>query len=221
MTQTQTALVLGATGLVGRALVSRLLADERYRQVRLLLRRPPALRHPKLEPLLADFERLDAHAPAFAVDHCFVCLGTTLKRAGSRGAFARVDHDYVLQAARLAAAAGVRRFLWISALGADAGSRLFYNRVKGQVERDVAQLPLQWTAVRPSLLLGERDESRPAERAGILLARALGWLLMGPLRPYRAIEADQVAANMIRLANGQRPAPGMQYVAGDGDGAGA
>ena len=158
-TRARSALVLGATGLVGAALLARLLDDPRYASVRVLARRPLSRRHPKLSVEIADFERLDAHAHAFAVDDVFCCLGTTLRQAGSRAAFRRVDFDYVLAAARLCVAAGAGHYLWISAVGASPASAAFYSRVKGELEAAIARLPLRrWTAVRPSLLLGARAE---------------------------------------------------------------
>ena len=208
-----TALVLGATGLVGRSLLTRLLADPRYQQVRVLVRRPLQLAESKLEQRLVDFEKLATETDAFRVDHVFCCLGTTLKQAGSRRAFRRVDYDYVLEAARLAAAADVSQFVWISAVGADPRSRIFYSRVKGELEQAVAALDLPgWSAVRPSLLLGRRDESRPAEALGTVIGSRLGWLLRGRLARYRPIAADSVAAGMIALANGERPPASLEFI---------
>lgn len=207
-----TALVLGATGLVGRALLERLLQDDAYTRVSVLARRPPRREHPRLAVREADFERLDAQADAFAVDHVFCCLGTTLKQAGSRAAFRRVDYDYVLQAARLAARSGAGHFVWISSLGTSPDSRVFYSRVKGELEAAVAGLPLRaWSAVRPSLLLGQRSERRAGEAMGIVLGRAISPLLVGPLRVYRPIAATRVAEGMIALANGKPPPRELEY----------
>lgn len=210
-----TALVLGATGLVGQSLLAQLLADARYDAVRVLARRPLPLQDPRLVVRTLDFDALEAEVATFEVDHVFCCLGTTLKRAGSREAFQRVDYDYVLTAARLAAAAGAGHFLWVSALGATPRARVFYSRVKGELEEAIAGLPLRrWTAVRPSLLLGPRTEHRPGEAAAIALTRPLHWLLAGPLRVYRPIPAATVAAAMIALAQGEAAPPGLQLRSG-------
>ena len=199
--QGRSALVLGGTGLVGGHLLDLLLADDAFARVVALGRRGAGRRHAKLEERTADFERLEAAGDAFAVDDVFCCLGTTIRAAGSREAFRRVDHDYPLAAARLASGRGARRFLLVTALGADAGSRVFYNRVKGEVERDVAALPFGGVALlRPSLILGERSGRRPAEAAAQAVFGALGFLFAGPLRRYRAVPARAVARAMVRLA---------------------
>lgn len=206
-----TALVLGATGLVGRALVRRLLDDARCSEVRVLARRALPLAHPKLQVTVVDFDALAAHAASFRVDHVFCCLGTTLERAGSPTAFRRVDFDYVVDAAHLSAQAGVAHFVWVSSIGADARSRAFYTRVKGEAEDAVAALPLaRWSAVRPSLLLGEREERRPAEDLAARVLAPLAPLMRGPLRRYRPIDADSVAASMIALAHDGMPPHGLE-----------
>lgn len=200
-----TALLLGATGLVGGHVLDLLLADPAYRRVTVLGRRPLARMDPKLDQRTADFDRLRDHEISFAVDDVFCCLGTTIAAAGSQEAFRRVDHDYVVEAARLAAAHGSGSFLLVSSSGADAGSRIFYSRVKGEAEEAIRNMPLRGAVfLRPSLLLGERDESRPGEKFAQRLMPALGWMLVGPLRRYRAVEASTVARAMVRLAK-ERP----------------
>ncbi len=140
-------------------------------------------------------------------EHCddlFCCLGTTIRKAGSQDAFRRVDHDYPLALARLGKAAGAQQFLMVSALGADARSPVFYSRVKGEAEHDIAAIGLQKAIfMRPSILLGERHEPRPGERAGIFVGQLIAPLLVGPLRKYRPIHADDVAAAMLYAANNE------------------
>ena len=198
----RSALLLGATGLVGSRCLDLLLADERYRRVRVVARRRPGLRHARLDFHQLDFEELEARPALFRVDDVYCCLGTTIAKAGSEAAFRRVDLDYPVRAAELALEAGADQFLVVSALGADPGSRLFYNRVKGEMEVAVKRLPFRavWI-LRPSLLLGERAERRPGERIATLLLRPLAPLMRGRLRRYRPIEARDVAAAMLALAH--------------------
>jgi uncharacterized protein YbjT (DUF2867 family) len=193
------ALLTGASGLVGGHCLRLLLAEPAYGRVIALGRRALPLQHPKLEQKLVDFAHIADLVPR--ADDVYCCLGTTIKKAGSQAAFRRVDHDYVVALAQAAKQAGARRFLLVSALGANPRSRIFYSRVKGEVERDMSAVP--FTAVhifRPSLLLGERTESRPLERLAFAVLKALTPLLVGPLRPYRPIAAQTVARAMIRAA---------------------
>jgi uncharacterized protein YbjT (DUF2867 family) len=195
------ALLAGASGLVGSGCLQRLLANGQYTQVVALVRRPLPLAHEKLTQAVVDFDRLESTSPAGPIDDVYCCLGTTIRKAGSQAAFRRVDFDYPVALARAARTRGASRFLLVSALGADPSSRVFYNRVKGEVEEAVRSAGIEQTwFFRPSLLLGERAESRPAERAGIAFARLVSPLLRGPLFRYRAVEADAVAAAMISVA---------------------
>lgn len=211
MTETATpagaasALLLGATGLVGGQVLDLLLNDPAYGRVVVLGRRAVDRQHPRLHQQVADLGRLDEHAPLFSVDDVFCCLGTTIRAAGSQEAFRRVDHDYVVSSARVAASAGARRYLLVTAAGADAGSRIFYNRVKGEAEAGVRAQPFEGVVIlRPSLILGPRAERRTAEALAQKLAPALGVLMVGPLRRYRAVEAVTIARAMVRMAK-QRP----------------
>lgn len=192
------ALVAGATGLVGRELLRQLAAHGGYGRVTALVRRSADLPTMVL-PLLADFERLADAGERLAADDVYCALGTTIRTAGSRAAFRRVDHDYVVTLARLAREHGARHFLLVSSLGADPRSRVFYSRVKGEVEAAVRALGYpSLTIVRPSLLLGERSEFRLGES----LMKALGPLLP---RRYRPVHARAVAATLIRAAVEERP----------------
>lgn len=199
------ALVLGATGLVGQQLVRQLLADKRYTEVVCLVRRPLPQQlfgvHPKLQPVVIDYAELDEYAGYFSFEHIYVCLGTTIKQAGSQAAFRKVDFEYVHAAAQLAALNGAHSFVWISSVGANAQSGNFYLRVKGELENAIMNMSQlrNASAVRPSLLLGERNESRPGERFGILFGNLVAPLMVGPLRKYRPIEAAKVAQQMTVL----------------------
>lgn len=197
----RTALLVGATGLVGGHCLDLLLSEPAHARVVVLGRRPLGRSHPRLEERVVDFDRLEETAGIGPVDELFCALGTTIAKAGSREAFQRVDHDYPLAAARLAARGGARSCLLVSALGADPASRVFYNRVKGETEEALQRLPLERVVIlRPSLLLGERTERRRGEAVATALSRPLRALMVGPLRRYRPIPAREVAAAMVRLA---------------------
>lgn len=198
---TRTALVAGATGMVGTALLQRLAADAGYREVRVIGRRPPALAGAKVRFIESDFGNLAALAHELAVDDVFCCLGTTIRKAGSQAAFERVDYQMVVDLARAAHQAGAKRFLVISAVGASERAAAFYSRVKGRMERAVRELPFEAVhIVRPSLLLGDRAERRPGEQAAQALAPWLSPVLRGPLAKYRAVPAEDVAAALVTLA---------------------
>lgn len=211
-TQPRTAVVAGASGLVGGLLLDALLEEPLYREVLSLGRRPLPKQHPKLVQRTVDFARLGDEALP-SVDDAFCCLGTTIKKAGSQEAFRAVDHDAVLAFARATKQAGARRFLVVTALGADPGSRVFYNRVKGEVQEHLKGVGFESLVIlQPSLLLGDRSESRPGEHAAIVASRVLAPLL----RPFasRPIEARTVARAMLALA---REAPKGVKVAPSGE----
>jgi len=195
------AVVAGATGLVGSELVRRLLAQRAYRRIVALSRRPLDP-NPRLEVVEAAYDQLHrvldpATRRSEPID-VFCCLGTTIRSAGSHEAFRRVDRDYVVALGRWARDADARRFVVVSAAGADASSRVFYNRVKGEMERELAALGLPSLVIaRPSLLAGERDEFRPAERVALALTRPMRALLPATVRP---IAAADVAQAMIDAA---------------------
>ena len=195
----RTALLAGATGLVGRALLSLLLASKHYRSVHVLLRRaaPDLNASAKLKVHQVDFARLPAAFPK--VDDVFIALGTTIKIAGSEAAFRQVDFDFVVNTARAARAAGATRLAVVSALGADAKSRILYNRVKGEMQIAIAQLGYESVVIaQPSMLLGDRAAlGQPARSSEIWAARLispLGWIVPKGVRP---IPASAVASALL------------------------
>jgi uncharacterized protein YbjT (DUF2867 family) len=197
----RTALLAGATGLVGRALLSLLIASTHCRSVHVLLRRTPTdmKASAKLKIHQVDFARLPAAFPA--VDDVFIALGTTIKLAGSEAAFHRVDFDSVLNVARAARAAGATRLAVVSALGADPTSRIFYNRVKGEMEIAIMQLGYESVVVaQPSMLLGDRAAlGQPPRSNEIWAARLLApldWIMPKSVRPIpaRAVASALLAA---------------------------
>jgi uncharacterized protein YbjT (DUF2867 family) len=217
----RTAVLAGPTGLVGGRLLEILLREPRYRRVVALSRRPlePG---PKLEVVEAEYDELD-HAlrgvdPVDGPIDVFCCLGTTIGRAGSKDAFRRVDHDYALALGRWAHGAAAHRVIVISALGADAASRVFYNRVKGETERDLAALGLaSLVFVRPSLLAGQRDEFRLGERLALIATRPFRTLIPAGVRP---IAAGDVARAMVNAALADAPPAVIDSAAMQGAGSG-
>ena len=197
----RTALLAGATGLVGSHVLDELTGDDTWSHVVTVGRRATDRRHEKLEQRVVDLSAIAAQSDLPHADDVFCCLGTTIKQAGSQDAFRRVDHDFVLGLARAGLQIGATQFLLVSAIGADPQARVFYSRVKGEVESAVRALPYRAIQIfRPGLLLGNRAEFRLGERIAMYLAPMAQPLLLGPLRRYRSIQASDVARAMVRLA---------------------
>lgn len=207
----RTAALAGASGLVGQHCLQELLAAPDFDRVLALGRRALPQEHPKLAQLAVDFASLPPATEP--VDTAFCALGTTRRKAGSDEAFRRVDLEYVTHFARWARAAGAEAFVLVSSVGADAKSSNLYLGTKGQAEAAVAALGFASVSIlRPGLLLGERAESRPVERAAIAAFRFLNPLFVGPLTPYRAIAASEVARAMLAAARQRAPGVAvMQY----------
>ncbi|MFJ5565961.1 oxidoreductase [Lysinibacillus xylanilyticus] len=194
------AIVVGATGLTGTSLVEQLCENDEYVSVTVIARRAPAYSHPKLEVKIRNFDTLEEKDIEFAQE-LYCCLGTTIKKAGSREEFEKVDFEYPLTIASLAKKRGIPHMLVITAMGANESSPFYYNRVKGKLEHDLMELGLQrLSIIRPSLLVGEREEFRLGEKAGEKVLKLVKPLLVGPLKRSRAIEASQVAKAMIVIA---------------------
>jgi len=195
-------LIAGATGLVGRIALARALDDPRVTGVVAPTRRAlPS--HPKLVNPLIDYELLPPDADWWRCDSVICALGTTRARAGSAKAFYRVDHDYPLMVATHARAHGAKAFALVSAIGADAGSRLLYNRTKGEVEASIGALDYpSYTIVRPGLIGGQRDDFRPMERVSDAILTVLGPVLP---RQWRISPAANIAAALIEAALAARP----------------
>ena len=207
---TRTALVAGASGLVGSHVVRLLLEDPAYSRVTVLARRELPVSHKKLEQRIASFDRLAQIADFPRVHDVFCCLGTTMKQAGSPEAFRTVDYTYVVELARVAVRHRASQFLVVTAIGADPRSRILYSRVKGEAEEGLRRLQFEGIQIfRPSLLVGARAETRPAERVAGLLSPLVAWAFVGPLARYRPIKAEAVARAMVRVA---REAPKGTHV---------
>ncbi|MEO8152414.1 MAG: NAD(P)H-binding protein [Rhizobacter sp.] len=201
------ALLAGSTGLIGRALLPMLLGSPRYAQVHALMRRtvPELTSQAKLQLQVVDFQSLPALPP---VDDVFITLGTTIKVAGSQAAFRQVDFDAVVNTARAGRTAGATRLAVVSALGADAHSRVFYSRVKGEMQDALAALSYTSVViVQPSMLVGDRTAlGQPVRGGEVWAARLLSWMP----KSVRPIAASQVAEAMLR--NLADPKPGVQVL---------
>lgn len=192
-------LVAGATGLVGGHVVERLAESADVSRVVVLVRRASGLAKAKakVEEKVVDYDALDPAAFA-GIDEVYACLGTTIKKAGSQDAFRKVDHDYTLAVANAAKAAGAARFAVVSSVGASARSSNFYLRVKGETDEALDRVGFEGLVIaRPSVLVGNREESRPGEKVGIAVSRAFSFAMVGGLKKFRPIEARRVAHAMI------------------------
>lgn len=197
----KTALIAGASGLVGSYCLQLLLQSERYAKVIAIGRRPLPRQHPKLEQLTVDFDRLDNYRHSLIADDIYCCLGTTIRQAGSKEKFSLVDLTYVKQLAAITSANFASQFLVVSSLGADPASPIFYSRVKGQMEKAVKPMPFLAVHIfQPSLLLGERPQKRFGEQLAQAVMPRLNFLLQGPLKKYRPVRAEMVAAAMLQAA---------------------
>ncbi len=194
----KTALIAGATGLIGKQLLQLLLEDANYEKVKAITRKPLDIQHPKFENFVLDFDKLPDHGSALKADDVFCCLGTTIRIARTKEAFRKVDYEYPLELARVAKNLGAKQYLLVSALGADKNSKVFYNRVKGELEEAVGRISfLCLHIVRPSLLLGDRKEQRAGEGAATLFFKFFGFLIPSK---YKAIDSMKVARAMLVLA---------------------
>jgi len=210
MIESMKLLLLGSTGLVGSHVLELALADQRIEAVIAPVRKPLP-DHPKLFAPVLDFDKLPDEAPWWEVDAVICALGTTIKVAGSQEAFRRVDHDYPLAIGRLARHHGVTAYVLNSAMGADASSRIFYSRVKGELENDLRKLDFpSLTFVRPGLIGGDRKEHRAGEKAMTVVLTVLGPLLP---RRWRINPAERIAREMLDAAIQRNP--GVHQISSD------
>ncbi|QPA31834.1 oxidoreductase [Thermaerobacillus caldiproteolyticus] len=197
----RTALLIGASGLVGSELLTLLLESDIYRYVTIFVRRELPIKHRKLQQVVVDFNELESYEHYFHVDDVFSCLGTTMKKAKTKQQFIKVDYEYTMRAAALAEKCDVKSFLMVSSLGANPRSPFFYNRVKGETEEALKQLTIKSLHIfRPSLLLGKRQEFRLAEKLAEWLLSLLPFLFIGKWRKYKPVEAKKVALAMFYAA---------------------
>ncbi len=189
--------LVGGSGLVGHELLLLLSHLDQVRTVKAVTRSPLGRIPPKADNLILDFNKLEEHLDVLKAQVFICCLGSTIKKAGSKEAFKKVDLDYVLQFAKLAEKAKAQKFLVVSAMGADADSKVFYNQVKGEMEKGLRNLQIPQVEIfRPSLILGERKEKRTGEEWAQRLGPLMTKLLVGPLKKYRPIQATDIAKAM-------------------------
>lgn len=197
----KTAIVAGATGLIGSELLQLLLDTDYYTTVVSLTRSELDFKHEKLLQIVIDFDRIDEVKELLGATDIYCCLGTTMKKAGSKEAFRKVDYDYPLQLAKLALENESKQFFLVTALGADSSSMFFYNQVKGELEDEVKKLDYPSVHIfQPSLLLGAREEQRTGEQIAKAISKGISFALAGPLKKYKPIEANTVATAMYKKA---------------------
>lgn len=198
----KTAIILGATGLTGGMVLEKLLKDERYDTVKLFSRSTVGINHSKIEEHLIDLFELDKYADSFTADEVYCNIGTTKAKTPNEELYRKIDYGIPVAAAKLAKNNNIKKFLVISALGSDANSKIFYNRTKGEMERDVLKAGIPETYIfQPSLIAGNRKEKRTFEAIGKQVMKVLNFLMIGPLRKYRSIHPETIAKAMIIVAN--------------------
>lgn len=197
----KTAIILGSTGLTGSVLLNKLLQDEEYSKIKLFSRSPSGQKSEKVEEYLVDLFELDKSRDNFTGDVVFCCIGTTKKKTPDEITYKKIDYGIPVSAAALAKENNIPGFLVISSLGADSRSRLFYNRTKGEMERDVLNQKIPNTYFfRPSLIAGQRKEKRLFEQITKKMMVPLNRILTGSLKKYRSISPQEIADAMIFVA---------------------
>lgn len=209
------ALIAGSTGLIGGYCLQALLNDPRYSEIIALVRKPLLKTHRKLKTVISKFEKLDHELSNIQADDVYCCIGTTIKKAGSQEDFRQVDFSLVVSIAEQMRKQGAEQFLVISSMGADPNSKVFYNRVKGEMEQAIQQLEYPYIRIiRPSLLLGPREEFRLGEKIGVMLTPVLKPFLKGSLKKYRPVQAESVALFMVKVAH-EEPMSGVHVYESD------
>lgn len=196
----KTAIVIGATGLIGKHLTNQLLKDGNYGKVKIIVRRSSGITNPKLEENIVVFDEMEKWSDKLTGDVLFSAMGTTIKKAGNKEAQYKIDFTYQYEVARAAAYNGVVKYIIVSSAGANSNSNNFYLRMKGELEEELIKLPFKEIVIlQPSLLSGNREEERAGEKLGAFAAKLIIPLLP-PLRKYRPIPSDVVASAMINAA---------------------
>lgn len=195
------AILFGASGFVGGYLLRELLQSDIYNEVTIVVRKPINIQHPKLKMVLADYHSLAQNKEYLISDDVFISLGTTKKKTPDQKEYYQIDHDYPVLAAQLTKANGATSVMLVSAVGANVKSSIFYTKTKGETERDVIATDFDHTHIfRPSMIMGNRGENRPLERAFIKIFSVANLLLVGKLNKYKGITAENIAKAMLKAA---------------------
>jgi uncharacterized protein YbjT (DUF2867 family) len=197
----KTAVIVGASGVVGGHLINYLLASQNYSKVVSLARRKLDIESDKLVQHVINFDKYGTYAPLVKGDDLYLTIGTTMAKAKSKEAFKKVDYTYALNIAKAASDNGMNQLMLVSSVGADSDSVIFYSRVKGELEDAIKELVF-WSIhiFRPSILLGERPESRAGESIAKVIGKGLDFVLGGLLSKYKPVEAETVAKAMVAKA---------------------
>lgn len=196
----KTALVFGASGLVGGCLIKQLEKNPAYSNIITVVRRNLGGSSNKIEEIISDYSELSNSLIGIKADVVFICLGTTIKKAGSVEKVEQIDRDLPIEIAGIMKRQGATKLAVVSSVGANEKSSNYYLRIKGEMEEGLKGLAYENLAiVRPSMILGERNEKRFAESIGKVIMKAVGFVLIGRLRKYRAIHAQTIAKSMITI----------------------
>lgn len=199
----KTAIILGATGLTGSILLKKLLKDPVYEKIKLFSRSTADMNSPKIEEHLIDMFQLENHSEAFKADVVFCCIGTTKSKTPDKETYKKIDYGIPVTAAKLAKQNGIETFIVISAMGADANSSIFYNKTKGEMQRDVLSQRIKNIYIlQPSLIVGDRDENRFGEKVATFFMKTFGFLIP---KKYKMIKAETIAEAMLALAKKEFP----------------
>ncbi|QXP73818.1 NAD(P)H-binding protein [Tenacibaculum sp. AHE15PA] len=198
----KTAIILGATGLTGSNLLTKLINDNRYENIKLFSRSKIDGLPTKVTQYIGDLLKLEDFKADFTADEVFCCIGTTAKKTPDKNLYKKIDHGIPVAAAKLAKENKITTFLVVSAMGANKKSSVFYNKTKGEMENDVLLQNIEKTIIlRPSLIGGERKERRILEQIGLSVFKIIQPLFVGKLKNYKIIDADNIAQAMVQLAN--------------------
>jgi uncharacterized protein YbjT (DUF2867 family) len=202
----KTAIILGASGLTGSIVLKKLLADKRYKTIKLFSRKSTGISHPKILEKVGNIIALENFKNDFKADEVYCCIGTTTKKTPNKTVYKNIDFGIPSTAAKLTKENKISTFLVVSALGANSQSSVFYNKTKGAMEQAVLEQKIPNTYIlRPSIISGKRNENRALEKIGLSIFKLFNPLLVGKLKKYRAISANSIAQAMINLANSNEP----------------